>query len=643
MKIESIHIKNLRSFAEAAVPFNDYTCLVGPNGAGKSTIHCALNIFFRESDNATTDMSQLDAEDFHLKNTDDPVEVTVTFSDLSVEAQEDFAGYYRHGKLVVSAVARYDNALGKAVVRQFGQRLGMSAFAPFFRAEGDGKRVAELKELYSQLKTNFDLPAPGTKDSMTSALRKYESDRPLECELQPSEDQFYGVTKGENRLAKYIQWVYVPAVKDASSEQLEARNTALGKLLARTVRAKTNFDEDVKALRDQMQEQYRELLAKNQHALSDISTSLKARLVEWAHPEASVKLEWRQDPARSVRVEEPLAHLIAGEGAFEGDITRFGHGLQRSYLLALLHVLATSNDAGAPRLILGCEEPELYQHPPQARHLSSVLQTLSTRNAQVIVTTHSPTFVSGEGFENVRMVRKNQTTKASSVTNMTFADLANEVSKATGVQPRKPEGTLAKIHQALQPSLNEMFFTNRLVLVEGLEDVAYISAYLHILGRWDEFRRLGCHIVATNKKSEMLQPFIIAKCMGIPTFAVFDSDGDLPDKNGSRTMHEKENRALLTVANLQSENPFPTNTLWARGVTMWASNIGAAVEQDIGPSEWSTFSAKADLQYGQAGGLHKNALHIAAALSFAWDAGKRSESLVRLCDEILKPENSIIA
>ena len=75
---------------------------------------------------------------------------------------------------------------------------------------------------------------------MTKALREYEAARSDECELIPSEDQFYGFSKGANRLAK-LQWVYVPAVKDATSEQVEARNSALGKLLARTVRSKTNF------------------------------------------------------------------------------------------------------------------------------------------------------------------------------------------------------------------------------------------------------------------------------------------------------------------------------------------------------------------------------------------------------------------
>ena len=61
MKIASVHIKSSRSFEDAIVPLNDYTCLVGPNGAGKSTILTALNVFFRESENLSIDLSQLDS------------------------------------------------------------------------------------------------------------------------------------------------------------------------------------------------------------------------------------------------------------------------------------------------------------------------------------------------------------------------------------------------------------------------------------------------------------------------------------------------------------------------------------------------------------------------------------------------------
>ena len=644
MKLGSVRIQNLRSFSDATIPLNDYTCLVGPNGSGKSTVLCALNVFFREFDNVATDLSQLDREDFHQKNTDEPIRITITFTDLSAEAQEDFADYFRQGQLVVSAVATFDEGTGKAEVKQYGQRLGMLALGPFFVALGDGKKVAELKTIYANLRGTYtDLPAPGTKDAMVEALHSYEAERPDQCELIPSPDQFYGFSKGANRLAKHVQWVYVPAVKDPTSEQVEARNSALGKLLARTVRARTNFDEAVKALRGDMQGQYEALLEENQHVLDDISTALQARMCEWAHPDATLRLHWKQDSDKSVRVEEPWAHILVGEGDFEGELSRFGHGLQRSYLLALMQELAGTDDAGGPTLILACEEPELYQHPPQARHLAAVLHKLSHGNSQVIVSTHSPLFVSGEGFEDVRMVRKDQGSPCSAVSHMSYAQIARAVAAATGEQLRKPEGSLAKIHQALQPAINEMFFTHRLILVEGLEDAAYLLAYLNLLEKSEDYRRMGCHIVPVNGKSELLQPLVIAKHMGIPTYVVFDADADKPDSNGSRAKHEKDNKALLTLSGRPGENPMPDATFRGAGLTMWHSDIGSVVEADIGKEDWAAFRADADRRYGHAGGLRENALHIGASLAFAWEAGKRSANLERLCTEILTAENIVPA
>ena len=642
MKIASLRIENFRSFKDTTIPFDSYSCLVGPNGAGKSTILTALNIFFREFTDTPTDLNRLDSEDFHCKKTEDSIKITITFTDLSQEAQIDFADYVRQDRLVVSAVATYNEGTGKAEVNQYGQRLGIEAFAPFFKALGDRKKVSELKEIYSGLQSKFsDLPKPGTKDAMIRTLRTYETEHSEDCELIPSEDQFYGFSRGANRLAKHVQWVYVPAVKDPTSEQVEARNSALGKLLSRTVRSKANFDETVRALRSQMQDQYQVLLDDNQDILDEISDSLQARLSEWAHPDARLRLEWKQDPDKSVRVDEPWAHILASEGVFEGELARFGHGLQRSYLLALLQELAGADVSGAPTLILACEEPELYQHPPQARHLAAVLHGLSGDNSQVIISTHNPLFVSGEGFEDVRMVRKDVALGSSLVTYVSFAEISEAIAAAQGTAPTKPEGTLARIHQTLQPGLNEMFFTRRLILVEGLEDVAYILAYIHLLDRLDQYRRLGCHIVAANGKSQLLQPVVITKLMRIPTYLVFDADADKPDIGGSRVKHERDNKALLTLAGVQQPEPMPNATLWSTGVTMWHSDIGSVVQSEIGKDDWVGFRAESDKLYGHAGGLKKNSLHIGASLAFAWDAKKRSPSLQRLCNEILDSGNAI--
>ena len=97
------------------------------------------------------------------------------------------------------------------------------------------------------------------------------------------------------------------------------------------------------------------------------------------------------------------------------------------------------------------------------------------------------------------------------------------------------------------------------LLVEGLEDVAYLLSCLNLLDKADEFRRLGGHIVAANGKSELLRPLVIARHMRIPTYVIFDADADKPDKNGSRAKHEKDNSALLAILGKAGDDPLPVS------------------------------------------------------------------------------------
>lgn len=215
MKIKSLAIRNFRSFCAAEVDFDDYTAFVGPNGAGKSTVLCALNIFFRQTEESPTNLTDLEAEDFHNGNTKDPIEITVTFHDLEPEAQADFAEYYRAGVLIVSSIAVFNEATRTAPVRQFAKRSAMAEFSEFFRLDNDGAKAGDLAKIYEGIRTNFpDLPKSGSKDANREALRRFEESHSDRCVLIDSEDQFYGFSKGANRLARYVQWVYVPAVKD---------------------------------------------------------------------------------------------------------------------------------------------------------------------------------------------------------------------------------------------------------------------------------------------------------------------------------------------------------------------------------------------------------------------------------------------
>ena len=638
MKIESVRIQNFRTVRDQTVPLTNYLCLVGPNGAGKSTILTALNILFRYSTDATTNLLLLEEEDFHQRNVKDPVKITATLTDLSADAQSDFSNYYRQGKLIISAVANWDDKARVAPVLQFGERMVMGTFAPFFKADGDGAKVDELKKIYAELKSACpSLPSAGAKAAMIDALRQYEEAHPNECTLIPSEDQFYGFgAKGKNLLEKYLQWVFVPAVKDASSEQLEAKRTAIGQILERTVRTKMSFVKPIQELRDAAYQQYCELLASYEKSLEELASALTTRLKDWAHPDARIKLSWQSDSTK-VSISDPAAQVLAGEGLFEGHLPRFGHGFQRSFLLALLHELASTDVSGGPTLVLACEEPELYQHPPQIRHLASVFDDLARKGTQILVCTHSPLFVRGEQFEEVRFVTKNRESGEAIVRFSTFDAVAESVARAGGNKPMKSVGTSLKVSQALQPVINEMFFTTVLVLVEGLEDTSYISSYLVLADLWKEVRRLGVHIVSCQGKNSMILPLAIARELKIPTFVVFDGDTDKCENPGKKAQHEKDNKTLLSLCGLPATPSLPNQPVWANDLVMWKEDIASALAEDFGKDQWDQLRHTAKTKHGVAdvADIYKCGAFIQPLLSDLWDDGKKSPTLDRLCNAIV--------
>jgi len=468
MKIKKLRIENFRSFTDQEFGLNRYSCFVGPNGAGKSTVLCALNVFFKEQDSSATDTSKLCDEDYFGRKTDKPIRITVTFDEISDAAKTDLKHYVRQDELVVTAEAKFNVDSGIAQVRHFGQRLGMVEFRSFFEEMEAGANAGQLAQIFDRLRAAYtDLPNPRSKDDKANALREYESQHNDLCVLIESEDNFYGINS-TGKLVPFIQWVYVPAVKDAVLEGQETKNTAFGKLIARTVRNRTDFDLELNRLKQETLKKYKDLLEQNRASLDAISQSLQTRLESWAHPNARIGIEWLSDPNKSVQVTQPIAGIKTGDGDFLGSLARMGHGLQRSYLLALLQELASSDTPNAPTLILACEEPELYQHPPQARHLADVFSDLARGNNQVLVTTHSPLFVSGDGFENVRLVRALGRGAGSLISSLSFDTLCARVRTALGEDPsRKLEGLIAKIHQALRPHIAEMFFARIPILVQG--------------------------------------------------------------------------------------------------------------------------------------------------------------------------------
>lgn len=667
MKLRELRIQNFRSFEDETIDFDDYTCLVGPNGSGKSAVLMALNVFFRENNSTPTNVLELTKEDFHHGNVQEPVRITLTFEEVppknsvSENAWNLLELYARHGKLVLFAEAKWDEIKQTAPVKQYGSRLVMAEFAPYFEADKNKALVRDLRLIYADIRKKFpELPAETRGQQMKEALRNYEESLPKERkELKDEPNELYGFTGGLYRLEDIIQWVYVPAVKDASSEQEEGSKTALGQLVERMVRAKIDFKDELAALEEESEAEYDRILQGKKDALKGLGLSLQQSLREWTNPRASLELEWQGDFPKPRR---PIARAKVGEDGFiDRGISRMGHGMQRGFLVAILKELVENEEKGGPKLLLGIEEPELYQHPPQAQHMQSVLERLAepANNSQVIVTSHSPYFVSSKGFKNMRMFRKSGGKKPYSVVKSTNETrVQKRITEAFGEETQSPTSLMATVGQIMQTSQKELFFSPVVVLVEGEEDVAFIATHLNLTGEWKTFRRNGCHFVVAGGKNNMPRLLAIAQEFEIPTFVVCDSDIDkciegvekaerlteADPKRADRIKSSKAelkkqkevNKAIASLCDLKIEDPLKCQTIRGGNIVMWKDSIGTEVEASFEEAEWQQAQDEVVKAYGfeQVREKKKNGMVIAATLEELDNKKKQSSALIDLCGRI---------
>lgn len=515
MRLSSISFTNFRCFKSETIELADYTALVGPNNCGKSTVLRALNIFFGEG----TKSGAVQISDFSVDTELQDLALRFEFQDVVGEAADDLSHYVRDGRLTFEIIANRDeNGVVSSKCR--GIRYGLPKFAPFFA----GQKAGDRKPIYEQLiAEGVPLPKWQNFDQAEAAARAYESEFTDEFVPIPSEDNAYGATGPLPKLRRHLDWIYVPAVKDASAEASELRNSAFSKLIMFAVRAKVNFEKQIETIRLDAAKQLTKILNETQEIIDQVGGEIDKEFRSLSTTPVNVALQW--DDSQSVLLREPNIRSIFKDGNVFDAPENFGHGIQRTYIMALLSMATkVQQQVDGFKLILGVEEPELYQHPPQAKFLSTALSKLADGQSQVLITTHSPYFVSGRNFESIRSLRKRG--NVTKVHSWSIDEQRAYCAARKGTDAIGAAAALSGMDRSLQAPISEIFFASKLILVEGPEDEAIISSYLRYKGKYLDFLISGGHIVPVGGKSKMPMILALTRGMAIDTFCVFDFDMD---------------------------------------------------------------------------------------------------------------------
>ena len=573
MKIALARIRGFRAIADLEVGFDDLTAFVGTGGVGKSTILNALGWFFAGG--------PLEERDLHVPaGARDPAEFVMVAITFSAFNQADREALGRYGTGATTTLTRTWSAGG-------GDKLSGNALVnPEFEAiRSSGKGARDLRAAYVELferegeAKNYPEPARGWSQ-IEAEIEQWEREHPDDCELVETDAgrHLHGFA-GTPLLASRFAYVLVGATAGASETLAARRGSALDQLLSAIEDLNEDQRQEIAEVQTDAQEKIKKLVT---NARGRELVSLSGRLTERVHdyfPGSAIKLrdevEEPQMPSIKVRA------LVSDRHGHSMDPELQGHGLQRAIVIALLHELAQTLPTGggedeanaAPALMLAIEEPELYQHPLQARALAAALDKLAeTRSSaiQVAYSTHSPYFVSPALFKKLRLCRRDER-------GGTDATAASPTVIEEAIAEAGYSGDIAhRVAKALAESLREAIFASAVLLTEGPTDTAVLQGIADTQGGLDAD---GVAVANCGSKHNMGIAVAILRQLGIPFFAFFDADAA-----GRRPDQAAENKRLLGLCG-ETEEDWPKREVRER-----SGNFEDKLETDL-EELWPAFTA----------------------------------------------------
>lgn len=555
MRLKRVRIQNFRCLVDTEIFFDSVTTFIGPGGVGKSTVLRGLDWFF----NGERSLIPTE-EDICDSAAERRIRVEAEFEGLSPEDRAALGKYAPESSDSVVIWRTWENGNDKIT----GKAFAYPAFEEVRRQSGAMAKRNAYKEL-REAHPDLGLPAVSSAPAADEAMSSWERDHPdALAEAEVSDTNFFGFA-GQGKMSGLFDYVLVTADLRASEEAQDSKAAILGKILERTV-DRAAADEELGELAGQFQKGQSDIHERHfGPQLETISKELSDAVSVFTR-DRSIKIRPLHAEPKPARVQFSISVL---DQETETRVDRQGHGFQRALLIAALKLLAERGTAseGQGVICLAIEEPELFQHPVQARAFASVLRRLaedSSHKVQVAYATHSPCFIEPTHFDQIRRVTRSTPDRAGSrkvtISSVTTQDVINRLNgfvERDTIEKRLDQVCLARLPEAL--------FAEAVILVEGDCDRAVLEGCGERAG--DGLAADGIVVAEVGGKDVLLLPHAILSLLGVPSYMVFDGDKGAPDRMRSQGKperaiaatqadHARKNRDLLRYLG-QPEHDWP--------------------------------------------------------------------------------------
>lgn len=465
MYISKLIIKNYKSIKDETFIFNKgINVLVGKNNAGKSNIVSALNEILGDKYNTTS------------------YEDKIFYSNEQDKLERNF-----------KIVAEIDeiNDLDNSLLENIKKSTGLIDISDYFNENDKDfdnewllKDDDELKEKYPDLfnfrgtnllvwKKKEDLKEIFDKTKKIWIYKYYNKDEDINIyNIIIKEELSMGPLFPDKKVDKYYRMLYInpnikatlmtslliPAFRSTESTLKITKWTWYGKLLQKKWEDSCNPEHQVAI--QQASDELKETIGKVYGELkNDINMQLKKTLTLM-----DVKIDINMLESKSEDYYKNI-RLSVNDG-IETPLENKGSGLQSLIMIELFKFYCKVFNQSS---LLILEEPELFLHPHAKRMLSDILNDFIEDNKnQIIITTHSEEFIHNIDIENINVIRKT----------------TNGTKKSRIVKENYGDGKeLQKLKIELQHKNAEMFFAEKVILVEGEEQILIPEIVKNIYGK----------------------------------------------------------------------------------------------------------------------------------------------------------------